>query len=252
MNPRVRQSKQARIRWAAVNALAVSALFVCASFSAQGQVTARSPSPSSKSESALRAPDKAYGTKTAPITMEVYTDYQCPMCRVFYDQTLREVIGTYVASGKVYLVHHDFPLQMHKYSGQAARWANACAEVGQFEAAEEALYDHQELWGADGNIAKYIAAAMPASDFKRVQSIMNGSGMPAPQASYPSTDPMAGVSRPCQVDTFIAQDIKLAYGISAPGTPYFVISYKGHAFAPIYSGVSWTVLKQLFDSLLKQ
>lgn len=205
-----------------------------------------------RSSSAVAAPDKTYGVNTAPIKMEVFTDYQCPTCRAFYDQTLRHVIAEYVPSGKVYLVHHDFPLLMHKYSGEAARWADACAEVGDFAPVEAALYDNQESWGADGNIAKYVAAVMPAADFKRVQLIMKGRSLPAPQATTASVDPLAGISHPCAVDTYIAQDIKLGYRIGAPGTPDFVITYKGHAFAPVYSAVSWPVLKQLFDALLRQ
>jgi protein-disulfide isomerase len=209
------------------------------------------PSPSQTAPS-LRAPDKTYGVSTAPIKMEVYSDYQCPYCRAFYDQTLMQVIRYYVPTGKVYLVHHDFPMPMHKYSGEAARWANACAEVGQFEAAETALYDNQDAWGFDGDIAKYIAAAMPASDFKRVQAIMKQGAMPAPQAHFPSADPMTGIAHPCPVDPYIAQDIRLGYKISAPGTPAFVVTYKGRAFAPVYFAVSWPVLKQLFDTLLQQ
>jgi hypothetical protein len=201
---------------------------------------------------AVHAPDKAYGLDTAPIRMDVFSDYQCPYCRAFYDQTLRSVIADYASTGKVYLVHHDFPLVLHKYSGEAARWANACAEVGEFGSAEAALYDNQDAWGADGNIAKYISAAMPATDFRRVEAIMRGSAMPAPQATGSSVDPMAGVSHPCSMDTYIVQDIKLGYEDSLPGTPDFVIAYKGHAFAPVYSAVSWPVLKQLFDTLLKQ
>ncbi len=197
-------------------------------------------------------PSKAYGLSTAPIRMDVFTDYQCPRCRQFYDNTLRQVIQRDAASGKVYLVHHDFPLQMHKYSGEAARWANACAEVGQFEAAEAALYDNQDAWGSDGNIGRFVATAMPASDFKRVQAIMSGSAMPAPQAQDYSGDPMSKVDHPCKVDPFIVRDIELGYRLPVPGTPTFVITYKGHTFAPVAAAVSWSVLEQFFDNLLQQ
>ena len=230
--------------------LALALALVCSgSFSAE---PAPSATQSAKTVVTFPAPNKTYGSSSAPITMDIFTDYQCPTCRAFYDQTLRELIRTYVASGKVYLVHHDFPLQMHKYSGEAARWANACAEVGQFEAVEGVLYDNQDAWGNDGNIAKYVATAMPPADFKRVEAIMKNSPMPAPQAKYPASDPMAGVTSACPMDRFIVQDIQAGYGINTPGTPAFVVSYKGHAFQPIYSAVSWPVLKQLFDSLLKQ
>lgn len=201
---------------------------------------------------AAPVPYKAYGSKNAPITMEVFSDYQCPYCRAFYDKTLRQLIATYVASGKVYLVHRDFPLTIHRYSGEAARWANACAEIGQFETAEAVLYDNQDTWGADGNIGKFIAAAMPASDFKRVEVLMKNSSMSAPQATGASLNPMAGIIRPCPVDAYIVQDIKLGYQAHVTGTPTFVVTHKGHQFSMPAAGVSWPVLKRFFDTLLQQ
>jgi protein-disulfide isomerase len=200
----------------------------------------------------IPSPDKAYGWKGAPITMEVFSDYQCPYCRAFYDSTVRQLLANYVASGKVYLIHRDFPLVIHRYSGEAARWANACAEVGQFGIAESALYDNQDAWGANGNIGKFIAAALPASDFKRVEAVMRNGALPAPQASVVSVDPLAGVVHPCPVDPYIAQDIKLGYQDRVNGTPTFVVTYKGRQFSGSASGLSWPVLKQFFDSLLQQ
>src|SRR5271170_6669648 len=50
-------------------------------------------------------PVKAIGSKSAPITMEVFSDYQCPSCRLLYEQTLKPLINEYVATGKVYLIH---------------------------------------------------------------------------------------------------------------------------------------------------
>jgi protein-disulfide isomerase len=235
------------------NLAALATTFLLVTLGAASLRAAPDGPQASKTSAALSAPDKAYGVPSAPIKMEVYSDYQCPYCRVFYDQTLTQVIRYYVASGKVYLVHHDFPMPQHKYSGEAARWANACAEVGQFGVAETALYDNQDAWGADGNIAKYISAALPASDFKRVQAIMmKDGGMPAPHAYFPSADPMTGIAHPCPVDPFIVQDIRLGYKLPMNGTPTFVVTYKGRAFQPVDGGVSWPVLKQLFDTLLAQ
>ena len=94
-----------------------------------------------------------------------------------------------------------------------------------------ALYDNQETWGADGNIGKFVAAAMPASDFKRVQALMKNGSMPAPQATGPSLDPLAGILRPCPVDPYIAQDIKFRYHSHVTGTPTFVVTYKSRHFS---------------------
>ena len=66
-------------------------------------------------------PHKAFGSKSAPITMEVFSDFQCPACKQLFKTTNQELMDHYVNTDKVYLVHRDFPLPMHAYSRVAAR-----------------------------------------------------------------------------------------------------------------------------------
>jgi protein-disulfide isomerase len=209
------------------------------------------PAKLTRSPQTLSPPMKAYGSKTAPITMEVFSDYECPMCRNLYEQTLRPMISDYVASGKVYLIHRDYPLAIpaHKYSGQAARWANAAAEVGQFENVEAALYDNQAAWDASGDLEKYVAAAMSGSDFKRVQKIMEGCEPPGPTGRQGVVNMPP---HPCSVDPSIEQDIELGNKVPVTGTPTWVITYKGQRLPPSTGAVSWPLMKQFFDSLLRQ
>jgi protein-disulfide isomerase len=191
-------------------------------------------------------PVKAYGSKDAPITMEVFTDYECPSCRNLYENTLRPMINDYVASGKVYLIHHDFPLPMHKYGFEAARWANAAARVGEFGSVEAALYDNQDSWGADGNIAKYVSAAMSAADFKRVQKQMDGCMV------VPASPDAAQNSHGCALDAYIEEDRAIGMRIPVQSTPTYIITYKGQHLPAATGFVSWPILKQFFDSLLSQ
>ncbi len=196
------------------------------------------------------APVKTIGNHGAPITMEVFSDYQCPSCGNFYETTLRAMIQDYVASGKVYLVHHDFPLQMHTYSGQAARWANAAAMVGQFQDVDAALFDNQAKWTADGNLEKYVSGALSPANFKRVQGILKGCTAPAPTSKVDRSLPQAEPG--CPVDPYIIQDIVLGTAIPVQATPTFVIHYKGQSY-PASSGIiTWPILKQFFDTLLSQ
>jgi protein-disulfide isomerase len=213
------------------------------------QATTKDKQTHAKTAPPAAAPIKVYGSKNAPITMEIFTDYQCPTCGTLFEQTLRPMINDYVASGKVYVVHHDYPLQMHQYSGQAARWANAAAEVGQFEAVEGALYDNQAAWTASGDLAKYISGAMSTTDFKRVQKLMEGCEPPGPTAKPGGINPSP---HPCSLDAFIAQDVALGNQIPVTGTPTYIIYSKGQKL-PAGSGfVSWPILKKFFDSLLTQ
>lgn len=195
-----------------------------------------------RSVEAPSAPLKSYGSSSAPITMEVFTDYECPSCRSLYENTLRPMINDYVASGKVYLVHRDFPLPMHKYGYEAARWVNAAARVGQFQNVEAALYDNQNAWAADGNIEKYVASAMPAAEFKRVQKLMTGCEYQPPGATGQS----------CSLDNYINADRELGMKIPVQATPTYVIIYKGQKLPAGSGAVSWPILKQFFDSLLSK
>jgi protein-disulfide isomerase len=215
-----------------------------------GQKTAQAAShPKAAAQEALSTPVKVYGSKSAPVTMEIFTDYQCPTCGAFFEQTLRPMINDYVASGKVYVIHHDFPLQMHAYSGQAARWANAAAEVGQFETVEAALYDNQAAWTASGNLEKYVSAAMPSKDFERVKKIMDPCAAPGP------VDAPTGIApspHPCAIDNYIIQDIQLGMKVPVTGTPTFVFYHKGQKYPATSGMISWPILKTFVDSLLSQ
>ena len=209
--------------------------------------------PAAKPAQPLGAPAKSYGSPNAPIKMEVFTDYECPSCRNLYENTLKDMINDYVAAGKVYLVHHDYPLPMHKYGYEAARWLNASAEVGKFASVEEALYDHQNDWAADGNIAKYVSAAMSPADFKRVTAIMRGCGFDAPPAMKSASFAVgADAGDTCSVDHYIEADRALGNKIPVQSTPTYVISYKGKQLPVGAGAVSWPILKQFFDSLLAQ
>jgi len=234
---------------AVIAALIVAGLSL-ASSPAQGQARLRRARLARAAEG-LPAPVKAYGSSSAPIKMEVFTDYECPMCRNLYEETLRPMIEDYVASGKVYLVHHDYPLDLaeHKYSGQAARWVNVAAQFGEFEAAEAALYGNQAAWSADGNIAKYMAGAMPGSDFQRIEKVMATCEAPGPKGRPGG---IIAPPHPCEVDSYIEHDIELGNQVPVTGTPTYVITYKGQRLPPGSGFVSWPVLKQFFDNLMHQ
>jgi len=71
-----------------------------------------------------------------------------------------------VAAGKVYFIHRDFPLPMHPYSHQAARWSNAAAKIGKFQEVDAALFDNQAAWSADGNIGEVCGGCAEARGFQ--------------------------------------------------------------------------------------
>jgi protein-disulfide isomerase len=175
------------------------------------------------------SPLKALGMKSAPITMEVFSDYQCPACGQLYVQTLRQVIDNYVSSGKVYLVHRDFPLPLHKYSRDAARWANAAAEIGKFERVEQALYTKRDSWENSGNIEATLATVLSPADLKRARALAQGG----------------------KLDAAIEKDIALGGTYKVTQTPTSIITCRGQTY-PVVGVVSYPILRQFFDNLLRQ
>jgi protein-disulfide isomerase len=228
-----------------------------ASSTAKPRAATKSHSTPAADPAASAMPVKTFGNKTAPITMEVFSDYQCPSCRTFFEQTLRPLLGPdgYVAAGKVYLVHRDFPLPMHAYSHQAARWANAAAKIGRFQDVDAALFDNQSAWEADGNIEKFVAAALSPADFKRVQKLMAGCEAPPSGGVKPASmksGSAAQANAGCALDAYIVSDQELGKSVPVQATPTFVIFYKGQKYPASSGFVTYPILKQFFDSLLSQ
>lgn len=201
----------------------------------------------SPAEQARYTAEKSLGSPNAPIKMEVFDDYECPACDKFYEETLRQLINDYVASGKVYLIHHDFPLPLHKYSRQAARWVNAAARIGKFEAVERALFDNQMAWSEYGTenpqgiIKPIVQSALTPAEFQRVERIMQG-------CESNSHDELKG----CAVDAEIQHDIALGQLVPVQQTPTFVITCRGQKYPPVAGVISWPVLKPFLDQILSQ
>jgi protein-disulfide isomerase len=172
---------------------------------------------------------KALGSKSAPITIEVFSDFQCPACRRTFEDTLRPVIDNYVTIGKVYLVHRDFPLPMHTYSREAARWANAAAQVGKFEKVEAALYAKQDTWSTNGKIEPVVAAVLSAAELKKVRQLVQSG----------------------QLDAAIDRDVDLGKSRGVNQTPTLFVT-KGGETEKLTSGVTYSLLKQYLDYLLKK
>jgi len=87
------------------------------------------------------------GSADAPVWIVEASDFQCPFCKAFHDQTFPQVIRDYVNTNKVRVAFLNFPLSMHRNSHQAAE-AGMCASVQQhFWPMHDALFATQDRWG---------------------------------------------------------------------------------------------------------
>ena len=175
---------------------------------------------------------KSLGSPQAPITLEIFGDFQCPNCRLFFTAITQKVIATYVTPGKVYLVHRDFPLPQHANAHQAARWANAAALAGKFQQVEEALYLQQDAWASNGKIEQVLAGALSPEDMKKVRDIHS--------------------TQLAAIDAGIEYDVAMAHARNVDSTPTVFITHNGKTDLLPPGGVSYDLLRQLIDHYLQE
>lgn len=84
------------------------------------------------------------GATKAPVTVVVFSDYQCPFCSRA-DSLMSQVVADPALKGKVNVVHKHFPLSFHKDAKPAAKAALAAGEQGsdKFWAMSKKLYGNQ-------------------------------------------------------------------------------------------------------------
>jgi protein-disulfide isomerase len=87
------------------------------------------------------------GSESAPIWLVEVSDFQCPYCKQWHDQSFAAIDREYVQTGKVRLAYLNYPLSsIHKHA-QAAAEAAMCASVqNKFWALHESLFGTQERW----------------------------------------------------------------------------------------------------------
>jgi protein-disulfide isomerase len=174
-------------------------------------------------------PHKAFGSKNAPLILEVFSDFQCPACKNLYTTTNRELMDNYVSNGKMYLIHRDFPLPMHAHSKVAAEYARAAAQIGKAEVAEQALFQNQEKWEATGDIDGTVAAVFSAAEMNKVRALVKGGTL----------------------DPLIEKDMALGRMYNVNQTPTTIVHSNGQNY-PVVGVQSYQVLHQFLDQLLTQ
>ncbi len=87
------------------------------------------------------------GDPNAPVTMVEFSDYQCPFCLRYFQQTLPQVLKDYVETGKVYYVFKDFPItQIHPQAIPAAVAARCAGQQGAYWEMHDKLFEGQSRW----------------------------------------------------------------------------------------------------------
>jgi protein-disulfide isomerase len=173
-------------------------------------------------------PGKAMGNPSAPVTIQVFSDYECPACKAFHETTLPSVVRDYVSIGKVYLVYRDFPLPMHRYSRQAANYACAAAHLRLYQPVADALFKDQNSWSNSGKVWDTVASVLSPKQQQEVQKL----------AASP------------EVLGEIQRDLDEGHQEAVNSTPTLIVSHGSKKY-PVSGGMNYDLLRKLIDDVAK-
>lgn len=146
------------------------------------------------------------GNPNAPVWVIEVSDFQCPYCKQWHDETYPVFRDEFVRTGKVRLAYVNFPLAQHQYAWPAAEAAMCSGAQGKFWGMHDALFNTQGKWEA----------------------------LPAPASFFDSLARAQGVDiarwRQCvqsgKMKTWIQADHDRAQTAGAGSTPSFMIGEK--------------------------
>jgi protein-disulfide isomerase len=138
------------------------------------------------------------GSASAPVTIVVFSDFQCPFCSKA-EETVKQVEAAY--PGKIRYVFKNNPLPFHDHARLAAKAALAASEQGKFWEFHDALYAHQHDLDR-ASLERY--AEDLGLDLRRFRAALDDA----------------------RLDTAVEADVTEAHRLEIKGTPSFFVN--GH------------------------
>jgi protein-disulfide isomerase len=84
------------------------------------------------------------GNPNAPVKIVEFSDFECPFCRRFYQDTFPQLKKEYIDTGKVALYYRHLPLPMHPNAKPFANAAECANEQGKFWQMHDQIFKEQE------------------------------------------------------------------------------------------------------------
>ena len=173
------------------------------------------------------------GNPDAPVTVVEFSDFQCPFCSRFFEQTLPLIEENYIDTGKIKFVYKDLPLDNLHPNARSAHIASECAdEEGKFWEYHDVLFAKQAEWQSLTSSDLDITLSQFAVDL----------GMQA--ASFESCMESQDIADEVNQDTLEAA----RYG--ATGTPTFFIGTEKDGFIKLVGAQPFAAFQGAIDNLL--
>lgn len=146
------------------------------------------------------------GDPNAPVKLEEYSDFQCPYCARFSEDTEQAVLDAYVSTGKVYFTYHSVGEFIGPESARSAEAAYCAGDQGKFWEYHDYIMGNQRGenagWFSDRRLSAFAEAL--SLDKAAFSSCINGG----------------------KYRDMVRQELFTARDLGIQSTPTFVISYE--------------------------
>jgi protein-disulfide isomerase len=139
------------------------------------------------------------GNADAPVTITEFSDFQCPFCKRFNDQTFGAIKTQYVETGQAKVVFRHLPLPFHPEAQPAAEASMCAHDQGEFWAFHDLIFANQATMSSASYTAWATQLGLDMGEFNDCVS-----------------------SRKYQ--SYVEADYQAASAVGISGTPSFVVN----------------------------
>lgn len=122
-------------------------------------------SDSARADSLLGVADagRIQGSPNAPVWLVEVSDFQCPFCKRWHDETYPTLKRDYIDKGIVRMAYVHLPLAQHP-NAMPASLASMCASLqGRFWPVHDRIFKTQQIWSPMANAAPFFDSLAVAS-----------------------------------------------------------------------------------------
>ena len=91
--------------------------------------------------------DARMGEELAPVKIVEFSDFQCPFCRSFWQDTLPLIKKNYIDTGKAVFVYRDYPLSFHAAAQISAEAAECAKDQNKYWEMHDKIFSEQSKKG---------------------------------------------------------------------------------------------------------
>jgi protein-disulfide isomerase len=185
-------------------------------------------------DAAFGPPAAILGDPDAPVTIRVFSDFQCPFCQRYALEVLPGIEGGLLDDGDANFAFHHFPLTSIHANAVPAAEASQCVVERFGEAAfwpyHDVVFERLDAWKSLGDPAPYFAR-LARDVAPLVDAVAEAEGVASDEAADAAVAQLTECLTEGEARATVQAALDVALGLGLSGTPsVFVGGYKLNDF----------------------